>query len=86
MESNSDYSSTNPRFVENPRRSRTQQTIDKAVVRNDTGNLQVYQCQGKIKTETVATANRVAFNRKTVGDLLNKQKMQKDILRIVRGE
>lgn len=69
-----------------PRDSHTQQAIDKAVIRNDTGNLVIYQCHGKLTTKSVLTDARKAFNNKTVGDLLNRQKMRMDILRIVKGE
>ena len=80
-----DYSSTHYNFVKNPKRSNTQCTIDKAVIRDETGKLRVYQCHGKTQTVVVKTANRQAFDQKTVGDVLNRLRMNNTIRKIVLG-
>jgi hypothetical protein len=54
------------------KRSRTQWTIDNAVIRNDTGYLQVRQCNSKLHTESVKTRHVQEFNKKTIGDITNR--------------
>lgn len=80
-----EYSSTHYNFVDRPRQSNTSSTIDKAVIRNDTGNLQVWGCSGKTHTEVATTRNRQEFNKKTVGDLINEFNNKKRIKKIVLG-
>lgn len=60
-----------PNYVKNPKCSNTQVTIDKTVIRDDTGNYRVYQCHSKITTEPVLSGNTISFLNKTVGDCLN---------------
>ena len=80
-----DYSSTHYNFVDRPRQSNTSRTVDKAVIRNDTGNLQVRQCNPKIKTVRVDTLNKRTQDNKTVGDILNRLKFNNQLRNITRG-
>jgi hypothetical protein len=79
-----DYSSTNYRFVDNPRKSNFSDTIDKAVVRNDTGNLQVYQCRGVLHKEKCVTQNQKDFNNKTISDCMVLFKQRMSSVKIVK--
>jgi hypothetical protein len=80
-----DYSITHYNFVNNPRQSNTSRTVNKAVIRNDTGNLQVWQCRGKLREVPRVSLNKQAFNDRTVGDLLNQFKQRMTVINIVHN-
>lgn len=80
-----DYSSTHYNFVDRPKKSNTQNTVDKAVIRDEIGKLRVYQCHGKTSTIVAKTRNRTDFERKTVGDVMNRLKRNSTISKIVLG-
>lgn len=60
--------------------------ITRGVIRDETGNLRIRQCHPKLSTDKARSRQVIAFNDKTVGDILGKLKLNADLRRIVRGE
>lgn len=78
-----EFSSTHYNFVKNPKQSNLQRTIDKAVVRNDTGNLIVRQCKPQLHEKRVQTRSTQEFNGKTVGDILSRLQENKRLYKMI---
>lgn len=69
-----------------PQRNNTNRVCTNTPVRNQNGRWLFRQCRPKLRTIVATTQNRLADNRKTVGDVLCLLKKNRDILSIVRGD
>ena len=65
--------------------SNVQQTINKAVIRDDIGHYKLRQCHPRITNQRQQSQHTIAFNRKTIGDITNKLQFNNLLRSIVRG-
>lgn len=57
--------------------------ITRAVIKDDIGRLKVRQCHPKITNERVRSQHIIAFQNKTIGDILQKRLMQQRLASLV---
>ena len=68
------------------KQSNIARTIDATPVRLENGRWVFRQCRAKLHEERANTRNLTEFNRKTIGDIVQKHKERQRILSIVRGD
>ena len=69
-----------------PRKSNIAYTSDIAPVRLENGRMVIRQCRANLHEEHATSRNITEFNRKTVGDILERLQKNNHIRSIVRGD
>jgi hypothetical protein len=69
-----------------PKQSNVGRTADIAPVRLENGRMVIRQCRANLHEEQATSRNITEFNRKTVGDILERLQKNRQIYTIVRGD